>query len=58
MDPLIHYDEYGWHEGRNPAPGFSTEGYLASYPDFAAAGINPLQHYLQCGMAEGRSPTG
>jgi serralysin len=37
---------------------FSTNGYLTGYPDVAAANINPLQHFLQNGMAEGRSPTG
>ena len=24
---------------------FDTSGYLSHYPDVAAAGINPLQHY-------------
>lgn len=30
--------------------------YLAMNPDVAAAGIDPLQHFLSCGLAEGRSP--
>ena len=29
--------------------------YLAAYPDVAAAHIDPLTHFLQHGMAEGRS---
>ena len=28
----------------------------AAYPDVAAAHVNPLLHYLQFGMHEGRSP--
>jgi len=48
---------FGWHEGRDPSAVFSTNGYLMTYTDVAADGGNPLQHYLQFGMAEGRSPT-
>jgi hypothetical protein len=49
---------FGWHEGRDPSAVFSTNGYLTTYTDVAADGGNPLQHYLQFGMTEGRSPTG
>ena len=34
---------------------FDTAAYLAAYPDVAAAGVNPLLHYLVSGMHEGRS---
>ena len=30
--------------------------YLAAYPDVAAADVNPLRHFLQFGVYEGRSP--
>src|SRR5690606_4033531 len=30
--------------------------YLCAYPDVAAAGLDPLLHYLQSGWREGRSP--
>ena len=33
---------------------FDTQGYLAANPDVAAAGVNPLTHYLQFGIYEGR----
>src|SRR5215470_15494290 len=33
---------------------FDAEWYLAQNPDVAAAGINPLVHYLRHGAAEGR----
>ncbi|HEY4251348.1 MAG TPA: 5'-nucleotidase C-terminal domain-containing protein, partial [Roseomonas sp.] len=54
MDPLEHYNLFGWHEGRDPNPFFDTSGYLTANPDVAAAGVNPFQHYLQYGAAEGR----
>ena len=34
--------------------GFDPQLYLEANPDVAAAGIDPLQHYLQYGKAEGR----
>lgn len=36
---------------------FDGAGYLASHPDVAAAGIDPVVHYVASGMAEGRPPT-
>lgn len=115
VDPLKHYLEHGWREGRNPNVKFDTEYYLnlhlagqsdtcplihyckmgrgmgleikepaednyqhsidytsqrsksselfdsnyylASYPDIALAGIDPLQHYLEFGWREGRNPS-
>ncbi|MBP2492183.1 hypothetical protein ABID82_003209 [Methylobacterium sp. PvP062] len=55
LDPLQHFLNHGWTEGRDPSAGFSTAGYLAANPDVAAAGQNPLIHFLQNGLAEGRS---
>jgi serralysin len=46
---------FGWHEGRDPSAGFDTLGYLAANPDVAAAGVDPLAHYLHFGIYEGRS---
>jgi hypothetical protein len=54
MNPVIHYADLGWREGRDPTPWFSTERYLAMHPDVAAAGVNPLHHYLVMGRREGR----
>jgi|GEM_PF-1666344 len=53
-NPVRHYVKYGWGEGRNPSPEFSTRAYLADYPDVAAANICPLAHYIEYGRAEGR----
>ena len=41
---------------RHPSPGFNTTDYLAAYGDVAAAHVNPLAHFLQFGIHEGRSP--
>jgi glycosyltransferase involved in cell wall biosynthesis len=55
-DPLNHYLDRGWKEGRDPSPGFSTAHYLSRYPDVRDAGVNPLIHYVFHGQAEGRTP--
>ncbi|WP_427028335.1 glycosyltransferase [Halomonas sp. H2] len=35
---------------------FDVDWYLAAYPDVAQAGIDPWEHYLRHGKAEGRLP--
>ncbi|MFC3078548.1 hypothetical protein ACFODL_10660 [Phenylobacterium terrae] len=55
-DPLTHYLESGWREGRDPSPAFSTRHYLEAYPEVADADINPLYHYLTIGRAAGYRP--
>lgn len=54
LDPIKHYAGGGWREGRDPAPWFSTERYLAANPDIAGRGLNPFAHYLREGRREGR----
>src|SRR5262245_46388188 len=56
VDPLIHFVERGWREGRDPGPWFSVVHYLAEYPDVREAGVNPLAHYVMHGWREGRRP--
>ena len=55
INPLTHYQQTGWREGRDPGPNFDIKLYLLHNPDVAAAGIDPLGHFLQFGMAEGRA---
>lgn len=39
------------------APGlFDAQFYLSAYPDVAAAGVDPFEHYLAFGAFEGRDP--
>ena len=40
----------------NPHPLFDGASYIDRNPDVAAAGINPLVHYLKHGWREGRAP--
>lgn len=56
IDPIKHYIKYGWREGRDPSPLFSTNHYLSTYSDIAAAGVNPLWHYVVAGRSENRQP--
>ena len=51
---LEHYLTTGWLSGRNPSANFDGARYLAENPDVAAAGINPLLHFLAFGRFEGR----
>jgi glycosyltransferase involved in cell wall biosynthesis len=54
MDPALHYVLHGARQWLNPGPAFSTEYYMRRYPDLHAAGVNPLVHFDQSGLAEGR----
>jgi Glycosyltransferase WbsX/Methyltransferase domain len=56
MEPLRHYVESGWKEGRSPHPLFDPKSYLERNPDVQAAGMEPLGHYIESGWKEGRSP--
>jgi hypothetical protein len=57
VNAFMHYNEFGWREGRDPSAFFDTSGYLAVNKDVAAAGINPLEHYHHSGWREGRDPS-
>ena len=56
IDPLAHYMNVGWAEGRNPCALFDNDWYLDQYKDVASAGVNPLTHYVTTGWREGRAP--
>ncbi|SEA28919.1 hypothetical protein [Alkalimonas amylolytica] len=51
-----HYDGQGWRQQLEPSRYFSTAWYLQQYPDVATSGGNPMLHYLQFGIHEGRKP--
>lgn len=53
-DPIGHYCQHGWREGRNPSPDFVTAYYLETSPDIRDAGMNPFLHYITAGRTEGR----
>ena len=54
IDPLTHFLQNGWREGRDPNAYFSVRGYLDANVDVAEAGINPFFHFLAAGRSEGR----
>lgn len=56
-DGFDHYLVFGWREGRDPAPGFSTRFYLDDNPELAGLGLNPFVHYVLFGKAAGRPGT-
>ena len=47
-----HFKNFGQNENRDI---FNADLYRIQNPDVAAAGVDPLQHYLQYGRAEGRA---
>ena len=55
INPLLHYESYGWREGRDPSAAFRTNQYLSYYADVKAAGIAPLLHDVQFGQGERRT---
>lgn len=54
---LLHYTLIGRHRGWKPSPHFDPTYYLHTYPDVAAAGQEPLAHFLRRGRYEGRQPS-
>ena len=54
VDPLEHYCVYGWKEGRDPCPWFSTRRYMERNSDVAKSGFNPFFHYIMVGERQGR----
>jgi serralysin len=57
VDAFSHFNNSGWHEGRNPDAYFSTRFYLAANSDVRASGVNPIDQYHQFGWREGRDPS-
>lgn len=53
-DPVVHYLEHGWREGRRPGPAFDGAAYLIANPNLIDLGVNPLVHYLAEGAFERR----
>lgn len=54
ITPIAHYAQFGWREGRDPSPDFSTTGYLHLNPDVREVDMNPLLHFVVQGKSEGR----
>jgi hypothetical protein len=53
-EPLTHYLQHGWREGKAPHPLFDPVFYAGRYPE--ASGQEPLAHYLRAGWRAGNRP--
>jgi glycosyltransferase involved in cell wall biosynthesis len=53
LNPLNHYCEHGWREGRNPNAYFNSRFYLGQMNDRK---LNPLLHYIIKGKKSGLLP--
>lgn len=49
LDPLSHFLEYGWREGRDPSPQFCVARYISTNPNYRPEDGNPLIHFLRNG---------
>ncbi len=55
IDPLSHYLDAGWREGRNPSQLFENDWYRKKY--MAGVDGNPLLHYIESGWQSGNNPS-
>lgn len=55
LSGLDHYLRHGWRKGADPAPWFSSDGYVQINKDVAASELPPFVHYVLYGRAEGRT---
>ncbi|WP_159013550.1 glycosyltransferase family 2 protein [Acidisoma sp. S159] len=51
---LTHYFDHGHRLGHNPSQHFDGQHYIAMNADLDGGGTNPLRHYIQFGVCEGR----
>ncbi len=55
ISPVEHYVREGWQQGFDPAPWFSTDGYMRINTDTGVGDMAPFVHYVMYGRAEGRT---
>ncbi|WP_022697005.1 rhamnan synthesis F family protein [Euryhalocaulis caribicus] len=55
-DLIGHYMTEGARDGLRPSPVFDAQFYVETYADVQAADVDPFQHYVLSGRAEGRYP--
>ncbi|CAH1208424.1 hypothetical protein PAECIP111891_03217 [Paenibacillus allorhizoplanae] len=44
LDPILHYIQFGWYEGKNPSRNFNTREYIMNNLRILDESINPLVH--------------
>jgi GT2 family glycosyltransferase len=52
LDPLAHFCDYGWREGRDPTPFFSMRFYMIAASAVDKVAGNPFVHYIVEGRAK------
>jgi lipopolysaccharide biosynthesis protein len=53
VDPVWHYVNFGWKEGRWPNQHFDPAWYRLNHADCAAHQFEPLEHYILFGSKDG-----
>ncbi|MBZ9573727.1 hypothetical protein [Modicisalibacter sp. MOD 31.J] len=56
VDPVEHYANYGWKEGRAPNTWFDRDFYLDQNPSLRDSGAIPVEQYATSGWQEGQDP--
>ena len=54
LEPIAHFAEFGWKEGRKPNVNFDDCFYKNYYSDIKNINENPFLHYLRYGVREKR----
>ena len=57
VNPFQHYLDHGWKLGFDPHPLISNRYYLDKYPDVAQSSFEPIYHFINHGLIEGRKLT-
>ncbi len=57
VKPLVAGQDSVDATGAKAPRGFDAAWYLQKYPDVAASGMDPYQHYVLAGRSEGRQPS-
>ena len=55
-NPLAHYLETGWREGRSPHPLFDPLWYIDAHPEARNCGMEPLTYFVVTGAMKGHNP--
>ncbi|TNE65694.1 MAG: glycosyltransferase [Alphaproteobacteria bacterium] len=50
IDPLVHFCQYGWHEGRSPSQLFDLGFYYDNFPKTRDGSLNPVIEFLESGL--------
>lgn len=52
VNPLQHYKNHGWREGRWPTPWFNPKEYRLQFPNLVGKELDPFAHFIGSGNFE------